>query len=638
MSIPLPPPPPPEPTGPPGIFQLPPEFLQPPEADSAPPPPPPSRPAPDLGQVQERIERAVQLWGPRDQRMDEDYQLYKLAVAVSGVEQGLEGEIVVKNLPYVTVVKVASLLSAEFPQLSVPAPSESRKQLAERVEDLLRWLWDEWDRSWRRSLHGRLLYDAVHYLALRGWACARLLYDPQSDPPVRLELVDPRSVYPVAGSKGLRYVAVRRQQLAGEVLDEWGEQAVQVLGERQDDEPVTVEAYYDDLYHAVLVDGKFVKEPTLHGFGFVPWAIAIAGGSPVRITEQDPQQWVAEVGVSIFHGVKQAYRQLNKLLSQLATEVARLANPATLYYVDPDEHEEPEPIDLSPGAVNYLIAPKERVEVIRTSPNPSDLSPLVQALQEDLIRGTLPPVLWGQAGPETSGFTVAMLSAAARDALQPVIAGLELLIEEASSLALRLIRDVHGQPLGPLIRDRTGRWLRGEAVGPAEIAEVGDRVQARFREVSPRDRAAMAQIAALLTDKKLVSLRTAREEYLGIDNPDRENERVLEELIYGDSEILKEYLVPLSLARFSPDLFQIWLADRARKQAQAQMAPPAPPPSPPGPPHPGIPPAPGIPPQPAPPQFGPAVFVPSEQAAGPAGMGPEGVSGLNVPPPPPVIE
>lgn len=616
-------PPPEDPTKPPPLFDLPGDLL-PQEVPAQPPPGPTPPEQPDLAQVQERIERAVQLWGPRDQRMDEDYQLYKLAVSVAGVDPGLEGEIVVRNLPYVAVTKVAAMLSAEFPTISIPAPDEAKHELANKVEDLLRWLWDEWDRAWRRSLHSSLTYDIAHYLALRGWVAARVTYDPSALPPVRLELVDPRSVYPVAGSKGLRYVAVRRQQLVGEVLDEWGEEAKAVIGQRNDDETVTVEAYYDQWWHAVLVDGKFVKEPTPHGYGVVPWVIAVSGGSPVRITEQDPQSWVAEVGVSIFHGVKQAYRQVNKFLSQLATEVARLANPPLLFYVDPDEADEPREISLSPGSVNYLIAPKERVEVIRTSPNPADLGPLMQSLLDDLTRGTLPPVLWGMAGGDTSGFAVSMLSSAAKDAIQPVIGAVEALVEGVSEIALTLIRDVHGRPVGPVVRDRLGRWTYGQPVTPEELAELGILVKARYRDLSPRDRAAMAQIAAMLADKRLISMRTAREQFLGLENPDLENERVLSELIFTDDQILKEYLTPLALARFNPDLFQIWLARESRKRQEALEAQQA---APPGPPHPGMPPAPGIPPQPVPPQFGPAVFIPSEQAEGasrgPVGLGPE---------------
>jgi len=626
----------PDPDLPPPLFDLPGDLLG-PEPIEAPPPRDERGPGIEPGKVLERIERAVSFWAERDQRMDEDYGLYRMAVELSGVDPGLEGEVVVRNLPYVVVQKAAAVLSARMPSISLVAPSEDKKKVAEKVENLLRWMWEEWDRAWRRRLHPSLFYDLAHFLALRGWAAARLSYDPDQNPPVVLELVDPRTVYPVFGSKGLRYVAVRRRQLVAEVLEEWGEAAIDAVGGMEEEESVTVEAYYDQDYHAVLVEGKFVKPPTPHGLGVCPWVIAISGGTPVRFVEADPASWTAEVGVSVFHGVKQAYRQVNKLLSQLATEVARMANPALLYFVDPDETDEPREISLSPGAVNYLIAPKERVDVIRTSPNPADLGPLMQSLLDDLARGSLPPVLWGMAGPEQSGFAITVLSGSARDALQPLVLAIESFVEGASEMALLFLRDLHQTGLGPVVRDRSGKWVYGSPVSIEEIAEVGTQVIARYRDLAPRDRAAMAQIGSMLAEKRLLSMRTVREEYLGVENPDQENDRILEELLFTDQEIMKDYLVPLSLARFDPELFQIWLAREARKRLEVQkreqesqevmdrlasvhgpeMG---------GPPHPGAPPVPGIPPQPVPPELGPEVFDALRRAMGssrgPTGQGP----------------
>lgn len=625
MPPPVPPVPPTPPDQPP-LFDLPGKLL-----DTGAPVPVPrsrSRPRPrkkpDLSQVQQRIEKAVSFWSARDDRMDEDEQLYRLSINVAGVvpTEGLEDALVVRNLPYVTVEKIAAIVGSEWPRFSVVSPSESLLRQAEEVEELLRFLWREWDRQWRSSLHSGLLRDAAHFLALRGWVAVRLSYNEQEEIPVRVELVDPRAVYPLPGSTGLRYVAVRRKVTVSEVFDYWPDRAVEVLGDREDDEVVDLEAYYDEVYHAVLVEGRFLQEPEEHGLPFCPWVIAVAGGSPIRASEVNSQDWTAHVGVSAFHGVKQLYRQMNRVLTQLATEVARIANPPVLFYFDPLEGDEPRELDLSPGAVNVLIAPKERVELIRTSPNPSDLGPLLSVLREDIDRGSLPGVLWGAVGPETSGFAIAQLSRSAKESLAPVLLAMEQMVADVSSKALQILGEVHRRPVGMVVRDSRGRWVAGKAVTPETLEQVGYRVEVAYRDVTPQDRGAMAQVAALLTDRKLVSLRTAREEYLGIDNPDLENDRVLEELIYLDQETVRDYLVPLALARFSPELFQIWFARqmREREAARAQQAagqtggrvppggPPGPPPGPPpGAPHPGAPPAPGIPPQPAPPQFGPDV-------------------------------
>jgi hypothetical protein len=131
-----------------------------------------------------------------------------------------------------------------------------------------------------------------------------------------------------------------------------------------------------------------------------------------------------------------------------------------------------------------------------------------------------------------------------------------------------------------------------------------------------------------------------------VDNPEEENQRVLNEMIYRDDQILKDVLNPLSLYKHSPELFEVWLAmqrfhrfeeEKAKFEAeQAAMMGPPPmgPPGPGGPPGPpGAPPMPGVPPGMLPAPMGPEMFDPMMQAqmsaAGGVGMeAPPGISGI----------
>ena len=616
---------PPEPKGRPGLFDLPPELAEEAQAPpiAQPPEPQPSREAPTEEEVRDRIDRAVEFWSERDRRMDEDLSLYRLATDLAGVEEfeASGGEVVVRNLPYVTVEKLANMISAEKPLLSVLAPSPDMTEAAEQVEDLCRWMREEWARIHRRTIKGSLARDEAHFALLRGWVAARLEYvfdTPPGEVPVEMVLVDPRTVYPMPGDRGIRYVAHVQRLTLSAVLERYPDAAE--LFEGQDEtQSVELRAYYDDWWHAVMVDDKVVVPPTAHEYGFVPWAIAIAGGSPIRATADDDESWVADVGPSIFHGLRRTFRQANRIYSQLATEIARMGNPAKLYYYDADQNDQPQEIDLSPGSTNFLLAPREKVEVIRTSPNPADVAPLLQALSEDLQRASLPGVLWGIAGPEVSGFAVSLLSGAARDAVAGVLGAIEQLQEDCYEMALKLLRRFHDQPLGMAVIDRSGRWVAAGRVTPETLQQVGTRVQVRFRDFAPRDRLAMAQLGAQLAQGKLISLRTARERYLDLENPDAENDRVLEELIYQDDELVREYLVPLALAKFSPELFQVWLAREGRRMKAEQSAATSPSPPTPGEPTIPGPPMPGMPPGPVPPPFGPGFDAAAQAEAASAG-------------------
>ncbi|MCX2726006.1 hypothetical protein OO015_00595 [Thermomicrobium sp. 4228-Ro] len=534
----------------------------------------PRRRKPNREQIQTLVQRTTEFWALRDQRMDEDLALYRM----SEVPQG-EGEVVIRNIPWVMVEKASSILSKQLPSIDAIPPQNRLREAAQAIEDFLRYAWEIWDRRWMQALHGPLLRDIAHFLCLRGWVTIRISYNadaPAGELPVDLHVCDPRQVYPQLGTNGLRYVVHRYWATVGEILDEWPE-AEKALKGRDEEDIVEVVAYYDDWWHTLEVDGIEIKPPTEHGYGFVPWIVATGLGAPIRATTRDQQHWTQEVGVSIFHGIKRAYRQLNRLVSQLATEVARVANPPTVYYYDPARPDNPQPIKLSAGATNFLYFDRERVEVLQVTPSPANAAPVMQALLDDVEKGGLPGVLWGVG--QGSGFALTLQTDAAMDTLHPLTRVLEQVIEQVNQRALELIRDLHDGPVGYLVRDPlTGRLVAGNAITPDLVAAVGTRTVARFRKVAPRDRVQMAQLAALLTDKKLISLETARDEFLGIENPQRENERVLADLAYLDPEVTREVLVPWALARTDPVLYELWrqakLQKEMREQQKQQTGPP----------------------------------------------------------------
>lgn len=130
---------------------------------------------------------------------------------------------------------------------------------------------------------------------------------------------------------------------------------------------------------------------------------------------------------------------------------------------------------------------------------------------------------------------------------------------------------------------------------------------------------------------------------MDLENPDLENERVLEELIFRDEELVKQYLTPLALARFNPELFQAWLSREGRRMRQEQEqaaqsqalqqlmgqlggagGAPGGPPTIPGPPMPGMPPT------PVPAPMGPVPFDAQAQAEGAATAGQEILPGIRL--------
>jgi hypothetical protein len=537
------------------------------------------KPTPE--QIEGSVSRVTAMWAARDNRMDEDLQLYRLTQ-----ESTTAGEIVQKNTPYVVVEKAANMIASQTPTIQIVAPSEADRDQAQKVENFLRWSWEKWNKRWRKSqFQGSLRHDLAHFLCLRGWAAARIWYDEEADTgrehPIKIKLFDPRGIYPMPGDDGLQYVVHRYWTTYGELNEEWPEAEKKFRTENPEDQ-VEVTEYYDDWFHYISVAGTVVKPVTQHGYGFVPWVINTGNGAPIRATAVDQTSWVQEVGVSIFHGVKNSYKSLNKIMSQLATQVANAANPATLYYYDPALNETPQPLDYTAGTTNYLLYDRERVDPLNLNTNPTEVGPLMDSLIDDIQKGTLPSVLWGQGGTQ-SGFNASMMTDAARDQLFSIVEAMQETVEQLNECQLLLIRDFVTEDIGFWTRDPSGNAQSGVTLSAADIEAVGVENTVKYRDISPKDRATMAQLAAMLTDKKLISLETAREEYLMLDNPERENERVLFDLINMDEDVVKKGLVPLTLYQTDPALFQFYMTLKAAELAgNAQQGPPGMPPMPPG--------------------------------------------------------
>jgi hypothetical protein len=216
-------------------------------------------------------------------------------------------------------------------------------------------------------------------------------------------------------------------------------------------------------------------------------------------------------------------------------------------------------------------------------------------------------VLWGIG--DASGFAISLQSGAARQSLHAIVRAMERTLETLFRYALTLIRDLHDEPVGYFVRDpMSGSWVAGEALLPEEIGQIGVRVKVRYRDVTPKDRIALGQLAIALTRDKLISLETARDQYLGLENPQAENEKVLADHIFLDEDVMRKALVPAALMQSDPRLLAlyVWAKQLEQAQQQQQRQPQTPVA------------ASSVSPSPAPnvPSFAPSVLPPPLQAAG----------------------
>lgn len=576
-------------------------------------------PKPKEDWIMQQGDRTIMMWMDRDQQMDEDLAIYRLNFKPKNIE---DGEFVILNDPRVIVDKAVNMLAAQHPIIKCIAPVEDTREQAQKIENWLRWQWDRWEREWRRGqLQQSIRYAMAHFGCLRGWITVRMHYDPdhtdRNTSPIKCTPYDPRQVYPMPGKNGMKYVIHKYPITVAELLDEWPE-AEKVYGDNHDmTEVVEVKAYYDDHFHAVWVDNHILKKPTEHGYGINPWVIVPCQGSPIRATDIDETGWNRYAGVAIFDSIRHAYKQMNRTMSQLATETARSANPPRIYYYDPTD-EEPKEIILSPGHTNYAYA-GERVDLLQLSARPSDVQPLMNSLSSNIEKGGLPDVLWG-VGSNTTGLGMSVMSDAARDQLFAVVDAMEEAMQQIHEIALTLVQNVHEGEIGFWITDGSGEVASGYTISSEDVEAVGTETKVIYKNITPRDRMALANLGISLKESRLLSPTTVREEYLDIDNPEREQERLLHDMMYLNEEMVEKFFIPLTLAKITPELVEAYQSFMS--QGQGGGMPPGMPPG-----MPGLPGPQGMGPPPPPPQMGPG-GIPMQAPQQRTGINPETISPL----------
>lgn len=603
----------------------------------------PIRPRPTAEVLLDRKRRMIRFWRPRNLRMLDDERIYKLLKPVEDRLGGdeLPGEMLILNDPFILTEKVANMLSSTDPGVAMILRDPGQKTAAQKVQDFLYWWRDEANERWQGNLNNSLSRDELYYLCLRGWLCGRIMLDPgDSKFPWRYDLIDPMHVFPQKGNKGLRWVFNVYRDSKINVLNDmgWSNDVLlrieQKLSGLTDEADVEIASFFDDVWHVMFLNEEEIWSAP-HNYGFVPWIITIAYGPPVRrvdpvwtsvigrrpvprdaISAYDYTRWW---GVSIFQGIKDVYQKMNKLASAILTEAMKAPNPPVAIFTNQQGEAEGKVIDTSAGATNYLVMGQENFQVVQYGFKPSELMPLLQLLTDARNRGALPSVMYGEGTNYLSGFAVSLLQAGSRDLILPLIRSHEFYLQQLFKAALRLFAEFYPFPVDMVsTQPQTGDRVMLTTITSDEVKSVGYSCKVTYKDILPKDSQQSAATAAMLVDKKIISLDTARgDEYLNLKNPILENDKVLADLAFFDPEVIKA-LIPLALIKTDPEKYLVWLEAEIKKAQMAMLAAQQGMP-PPGAGGPGGPPGMGGPPggAPPPPGAGPPHTPPSQIPNGP---------------------
>lgn len=366
--------------------------------------------------------------------------------------------------------------------------------------------------AWHAIIRGQVAINPYVYKNLKGKTRAEVrIYDMYN------------TAYAV-GKEGLPWVASTRTATREEIKKEYG-----VI---TNEKVTTVTDWWDTEFNAVLI-GKSMwgKEPEAHGLDYTPVYILKAGATPPveRFTSTNTTQ---DEGESIFASNRNLYPVINKTMSDRLTIIRRgVMVPLGVWSSGGQKTLDTDIWQVEDGSVIPLDSDRdEKILPLLTPTTPPDTDAALAFVMGEEQRGGLSHVAQGDVGFRLSGFAINQIQASIATIITPFVE----LVERAYNVVCReMLYQYNAKPWEPI--EIRGRTSKGQPFGmpKAVVIKPSDINPEWFPEVElipvfPKDDAQRVELARMVTqgDRPLLSTRTAREEILGIDDVDYEDEKV----------------------------------------------------------------------------------------------------------------
>lgn len=379
----------------------------------------------------------------------------------------------------------------------------------------------------------RIREQLAWFVTLRGWYAGRaLLVKPlpqngeDSSTYVDITPWDPRHTYWGMGKRGLSWICYVIKKTATQIEEEYGV-AVELATTEDPMQGIDVYDYYDEENNIVCTDSEMLKPPTPHGSPRVPGFIGYVGANPL-IQSPSSSDAIRDVGESVYRtirGIMENYHQMLSIMMEFAKRGRK--NPLVITSPDGsitlDENPWLEGSDISlPAGTNI-----EPLDLMKSAP---DLMPFLALISGDVQRSGLPHSVYGELQFQLSGYAITTLRKGIETVLLPRIAALERAYIQITRLLVDqyLTNAFPAMELSGLDNDR--KYFK-EDITPGQIRKAGD-AEIKLVAVLPQDdqtRMAMAQMARE-GPTPLIDDRNIREMYLALQDPDRIEDAVKEQM------------------------------------------------------------------------------------------------------------
>jgi hypothetical protein len=500
-------------------------------------------------------------------RFNRDYGIWRLTPFTLGkvsIKGESEYDNYTSNEPRNLANRVMELLATAILQIRIPLQMEGEQERANisNAEKFIYGALNLADSRLRVAVQPSIQEQLAFYATLRGWIGIRAYIHKNT----KGETIPDIAVWDIlnttwdTGAYDLLWGCHIRQITKGQAKAEYDIELKAKTAKLYD--------YWDNEVNAIIVGGKFVKEPEEHGLEHPPILIT-AVGPPPFIQSEDYQDTIKDVGESIFGSNRNIYGPKNKMMTYLQTLVGQgVHNPMAVSSAGGKKTLEKSP--YYKGSIVQLDSEKgEKIEPLFKPTAPQDYDKLIAVITRDLSMGGIPPIAYGELNFQLPGYGIQLLTNAAIAVLAPRQKTMEMSYEWLGRELLTQYADGGFGKLKLHGRDGSNEYFDVE-LSSKDVK--GDWFpEAKLLPSLPEDTAANYAMAQAAVKNELLSKESARDRLLGIQDPDMETQKILREKAMSMPAIMMRRMAAALIKEGRPDLAAIFM-DEIEKMSQPQPA------------------------------------------------------------------
>lgn len=433
--------------------------------------------------------------------------------------------------PYDTVLLAQRLISSA-PRIDIP-PSKNEDECIKRAEKKERFLLAMWQRM--NQLQGRNIpQDSAWSMLVRGRTAVEVKWIKEILPPgqgrfpISIRTLNPTEAHVHHGPLYPEYGFYRTQEKRVDLRQQYPrykfEESRYNTVDDEEQKHWVVDFWWINhktgkYWNAVVIDDDFAKKPTETDYTFLPIIVAYGEGAPVGNE--------AYRGLSVLHPLNGQWQAKCRNLSNMATAALWASWP--FFTVENEQGREVDDITVRPGATANVPA-GTRINQIMPNVNMGSLQAMMQQLQANIQKSTFPDLMYGDTGSLQSGYGVGIVTDSAAGRVKLQIEALELLIMMVNEAVMRLIVAFDDDDEGVTIwgRDERNRKMYSLTLTKKDIEEYYENL-VKLRPNTPQDDMQRSMMGQQLVAAGVLSEETYRDEWLPIQSPTDEKQRVLAE-------------------------------------------------------------------------------------------------------------